>query len=103
MMQVFEKLVRDRIPEIMENAGERPVIRVLEEAEYLSCLQKKLTEEVEEYLESGALEELADILEVVSALAAAQGSSAEALHQAAQKKREARGGFSQRIYLIGKE
>lgn len=103
MMQVFEKLVRDRIPEIMENAGERPVIRVLGEAEYLSCLQKKLTEEVEEYLESGALEELADILEVVYALAAAQGISAEALHQAAQRKREARGGFSHRIYLIGKE
>ena len=98
----FGKLVRDRIPELIAAGGETPVIRVLEDGEYLSRLEDKLDEEVAEYHRSGEPEELADILEVVWALAAARGISGEALTTLRQKKREARGGFSERIFLIRK-
>lgn len=98
----FGKLVRDRIPELIAAGGETPVIRVLEDGEYLSRLEDKLDEEVAEYHRSGEPEELADILEVVWALAAARGISEEALTALRQKKREARGGFSERIFLIRK-
>jgi len=95
------KLVRDKIPSIMEANGQQADIRILGEAEYMRALQEKLKEEVREYLEDRTLEELADILEVVYALAAAEGYTKEDLHQACQQKREKRGGFAERIYLAG--
>ncbi|MDD6200028.1 MAG: nucleoside triphosphate pyrophosphohydrolase, partial [Firmicutes bacterium] len=64
----YQKLVRDKIPELIAAGGETPVIRVLEDGEYLSRLEDKLEEEVAEYRQSGEPEELADILEVVYAL-----------------------------------
>lgn len=69
----YNKLVRDKIPEIILAQGEKPVTRVLEDAEYLACLEQKLREETAEYLESGKLDELADIMEVVYALCEARG------------------------------
>ena len=66
-------------------------------------LLKKLDEEVAEYKESGETEELADILEVLLALAKAQGVSAEELQRICTEKRKARGGFAKRIFLIGKD
>ena len=99
----FNKLVRDRIPAIIEAGGERPVTRILNDEEYLRCLEQKLDEEVAEYHESGSLEELADILEVVFALAEADGHSKEELMAAYQAKRDARGGFSKKIFLISKQ
>ena len=101
-MKFYNKLVRDRIPEIMESNGETPVTRVLESEEYRSCLESKLDEEVCEFHEGKDPEELADILEVVYALAEAYGCSREALSAIYQTKHNARGGFSGRIYLIGK-
>lgn len=98
----YQKLVRDRIPELIAAGGETPVIRVLEDGEYLSRLEDKLEEEVAEYRQSGEPEELADILEVVYALGAARGVSEEALTALRDRKREARGGFSGRIFLIRK-
>lgn len=98
----YQKLVRDKIPELIAAGGETPVIRVLEDGEYLSRLEDKLEEEVAEYRQSGEPEELADILEVVYALGAARGVSEEALAALRDRKREARGGFSGQIFLIRK-
>ena len=95
------KLVRDKIPQIIEASGATPLTRILETEEYLSCLETKLDEEVQEFHESKATEELADILEVVYALAAAQGCSREQLQQIFDAKHTARGGFEKRIYWIG--
>ena len=95
------KLVRDKIPEIIEASGATPLTRILETEEYLSCLETKLDEEVQEFHESKSPEELADILEVVYALAAAQGCSREQLQQIFDAKHTARGGFEKRIYWMG--
>ena len=94
------KLVRDKIPEIIEASGATPLTRILETEEYLACLETKLDEEVNEYHESKQIEELADILEVVYALAEALGCSRERLMEVYEKKNAARGGFKKRIYWM---
>lgn len=98
----FNKLVRDKIPQIIEAQGETPVTRVLEDGEYQAALGQKLREETAEYLESRELAELADILEVVYALCEADGHTLGELTDAYLKKHEARGGFAKRIFLISK-
>ncbi|MBE6917421.1 MAG: phosphoribosyl-ATP pyrophosphohydrolase [Ruminococcaceae bacterium] len=100
-MKRFDKLVRDKIPQIIEASGKTPIIRILDREEYLVCLEKKLDEEVREFHESKASEELADILEVVYALADAYGCSRETLEEIYMRKHEDRGGFAERIFLIG--
>lgn len=70
---IYNKLVRDRIPEIIEARGKKPNVRILEQEEYLHHLEAKLDEEVAEYHRDKNAEELADILEVVYALAEANG------------------------------
>lgn len=99
----YDKLVRDKIPELIQKAGETPVIRILEDAEYRECLEEKLDEEVAEFHKDQNIEELADILEVVLALNESLGYSREELESAYLEKHEARGGFSDRVFLIGKE
>jgi predicted house-cleaning noncanonical NTP pyrophosphatase (MazG superfamily) len=98
-MKHYSKLVRDKIPQIIEAAGKTCTCSILTEREYRALLDAKLNEEVVEYQESGALEELADILEVIRAIAATRGSSIEEIEAIRQEKREARGGFEQRILL----
>lgn len=101
-MTVYNKLVRDKIPQIIENGGEIPSVRILEREEYLLHLEAKLDEEAGEYHKDKNIEELADILEVIYALADTIGSREE-LMEVYQKKHEARGGFEKRVFLIGKE
>ena len=96
----YDKLVRDRIPEIIESAGKKAVTRMADDAEYLSYLRRKLSEEVDEYMASGDVEELADILEVISALGRRAGVPLSRLIEIADDKRRARGGFDGRILLI---
>ena len=102
-MTKYEKLVRDRIPDMIRAQGETPLTRVLNTEEYLRCLEGKLDEEVAEYHREKNPEELADILEVILALAAANGWSREELERIYRRKHDERGGFEERIYLIGKE
>ena len=99
---VYEKLVRDLIPDLIAAQGEKPNIRILDDAEYRGCLSRKLDEEVREFHKENNLEELADILEVVYALAGINGGREEFERIYAQKHEE-RGGFAKRIYLISKE
>lgn len=102
-MVVYNKLVRDKIPELIRSNGEIPNTRILEEEEYLQHLEAKLDEETAEYHRDKNVEELADILEVVFALAEGMGSSREELLSVCRKKQESRGGFRNRIFLISKE
>ena len=99
----YEKLVRDKIPEIIEKQGKTPLIRILEASEYTAYLERKLDEEVGEYHEGKNLEELADILEVIYALTENLGHSREELLEVYQKKHDDRGGFRDRILLISNE
>lgn len=99
MEKVYQKLVRDHIPEIIRQDGGTPVCRTLGEDELLSALRQKLSEEVQEYLLSGETEELADILEVVMALARTQGAPWEEVERILKEKRAARGGFEQGVFL----
>ena len=99
-MSVYNKLVRDRIPELMEAQGKHPVVQILDDAEYTKHLEAKLDEEVSEYHQDKTLEELADILEVVYALAENLGASREELMAVYQAKNQARGGFAKKCFLI---
>ncbi|MDL4813935.1 nucleoside triphosphate pyrophosphohydrolase [Actinomadura opuntiae] len=94
-----EKLVRDRIPDLLRDAGERPEARVAEPGEYASLLRAKLYEEAGEYAASGDPAELADVLEVVHALAALHGMTPADLEARRAAKYAERGGFSGRIVL----
>ena len=98
----FNKLVRDKIPQIIEAQGEKPVTRILSGEEYHAALEEKLREETAEYLESHELAELADILEVVYALCQADGHTLAGLSAAYEEKRKARGGFEGKVFLIAK-
>lgn len=102
-MTVYNKLVRDKIPELIRVQGETPHTRILEQAEYTACLESKLDEEVREFHRDRNLEELADILEVVYALAEDLGNTRQELEAVYERKHEARGGFRDRIFLISKE
>lgn len=99
----YNKLVRDKIPAIIAAQGEKPNIRILNAAEYTACLEQKLDEEVREYHAEKNLEELADIMEVLFALASDLGYSEAALTEAYRKKHDQRGGFGDRVFLISKE
>ena len=99
----YNKLVRDSIPEIIIAQGEKPIIRVMDDKEYIISLEKKLDEEVAEYHESKEIEELADVLEVLYALCEAKGHSVDELMMVYEKKHIERGGFSKRIFLLRKE
>ena len=90
MAKTYHKLVRDKIPEIIESDGKKCVTRALSQEEYLKELRRKLDEEVQEYHESGDHEELADILEVVYALATATGCTEDALNIIRQEKAQKR-------------
>lgn len=103
-MPVYNKLVRDLIPQVIQGSGKECRTRILDEEEYKQELIIKLKEESEEYFTAQnpkeSLEELADMLEVIRALAAVHGSSWEELDALREKKAEARGGFADRVYLI---
>ena len=97
---IYNKLVRDRIPEIIAESGKECRVSTVSGARLLQALQTKLSEELDEFLASDSeLEELADILEVVEALAVQLGSSLSEVEELRQQKRIARGGFEKGIWL----
>ena len=102
MEQIFNKLVRDNIPNIIDNNGEVAVTRVLDDEEYKKELYKKLLEEANEVInstEEETLEELADVLEILSSIASLNNKSIEDIIEIARMKREKRGGFQKRLFL----
>ena len=96
----YHKLVRDRIPEIIRQSGKQCDCSVLPEEDYLLLLDRKLDEELQEYQESKSMEELADLLEVIRAVAKARGSSIDEVEAIRRDKAAKRGGFEQRILLV---
>jgi predicted house-cleaning noncanonical NTP pyrophosphatase (MazG superfamily) len=102
MRVIYHKLVRDQIPAIIAADGHQPVTRILDQAGYEAALRAKLLEEAHEAQAApdGQLaSELADVLEVLQALAAAHHMSWEDIVSEADRKRAERGGFDDRIFL----
>lgn len=103
-MPVYNKLVRDQIPQIIEKSGSRFTTRILHTSEHLTEIKNKLEEEVHEYQETAnaqdALEELADILELIYAALPIHKATFEDLEKIRVAKKAKRGGFEEGIYLI---
>ena len=96
---IYEKLVRDKIPEIIEKSGKQCEIEILSDEKYLEMIDKKLSEELLEYHKDKNLEELADLLEVIYAATKARGYSIEDLEKGRAEKAKKRGGFDKKILL----
>lgn len=99
MVKKYHKLVRDRIPEIIERSGKGCKTRILSDADYLAMVDAKLDEELAEYHQEQNVEELADLLEVIRAAAVARGYSVEELERFRAEKAAERGGFENKILL----
>ena len=95
----YHKLVRDKIPEIIEAQGKKCKVRTLSDDEYLKMIDAKLDEELAEYHEDQNIEELADLMEVIYAAAKARGYSVEELEKVRAQKAEKRGAFEKRLLL----
>ncbi len=100
MIITHNKLVRDNIPDIIENNGQSAKAVILDDEKYTVALEKKLKEETREYLHSRELIELADILEVVEALAKNQGSSFDEVLEMKKQKQIINGAFDKKIFLV---
>ncbi|PID32377.1 phosphoribosyl-ATP pyrophosphohydrolase [Candidatus Saccharibacteria bacterium] len=99
-MPIYNKLVRDNIPQIIASSGRKARCTTLNDADYARELVKKLSEEVAEYVSDGSIEGLADVLEVVYALAAAQGCTLKQLEEARLQKARQRGAFRDKVFLV---
>jgi len=99
---VCNKLVRDKIPELIEKSGARAQIRYLDKKEIRSALTTKLREEIEELAcapEHAILEEAADVYEVLLAFLSCLDHVDKDVIDAAKKKRSEKGSFSKSIWL----
>ena len=103
MERIFNKLVRDNIPDIIASNGEESVTRILTDEEYEVALYKKLLEETNEVISSKSsgetLEELADVLEILMSIAKLNGKTLDDVLKIAAQKKLKRGGFEKRIFL----
>jgi len=98
-MKIYNKLVRDKITDIIEADGRIAKYRILDENEYRQELNKKLQEEVKEYLEDNNVEELADIVEVIYGILNSMDVSIKEFEKIRINKQEKRGAFEKKIYL----
>lgn len=99
-MPIYNKLVRDKILEIIKNNGQKSTHKILDDEDYVKELVNKLSEEVEEYKTDKNTDELADILEVIYALAKLHNCTPEQLEEIRAEKAKKRGGFNEKIFLI---
>lgn len=98
--KIYNKLVRDKIPQIIKKDNKEYEIEIVEKDELIKLLNLKLQEEVTEYLESNDIEELADILEVIYGILDSRNISKKKLEDIRIKKKEERGGFEEGVKLI---
>lgn len=98
-MKVYNRLVRDNIPNLILKDHALPTTRTLNDEEYIDELNKKLLNEVNKYLETNNDEEMVDIIEVIRAILEFNNSSFEELEEKRRKKAEKRGTFKERVYL----
>ena len=99
MPKIYNKLVRDKIVEIIEGKGERAVFHIADETEYWGKLQEKLKEEVDEFIKEPSVGEIADILEVIDAICEFKNFDKLELESVKNKKAEDKGKFKKRIIL----
>jgi predicted house-cleaning noncanonical NTP pyrophosphatase (MazG superfamily) len=98
-MKKYNKLVRDKIPTIMLKDGQLPTTRILDDEEYIKELNKKLTEEVNEYLDGENIEEMVDILEVIRAILDYKDVTYDEIEEKRLKKLKKKGAFKDKVYL----
>ena len=98
-MKVHNKLVRDKIPEIITKDNRKAITKILNDEEYLTELNRKIQEEVKEYLEGNNIEELADIVEVVYGILKAKNISIEEFENIRESKVQKKGAFKEKIFL----
>ena len=98
-MKIYNKLIRDKIIDIIEADGRRAKYRILDDNEYRQELNKKLQEQVKEYLEDNNVEELADIVEVIYGILNSMDVSIKEFEKIRINKQEKRGAFEKKIYL----
>lgn len=99
MEKIYDKLVRDKIPEIIMKSGKACATEVLDDEKYAELLDQKLFEEMLEYHQDKSVEELADIVEVIYAIVKSRGLSVEEFEKIRVSKADERGGFEQKILL----
>ncbi len=99
MTKVYNKLVRDKIPDIIKLSGNMCTVKILDDNEYLEMLDAKFDEELTEYHKDKTLEELADLLELIYAATIAMGHTIEELNELRVEKVEKRGAFNNKILL----
>jgi predicted house-cleaning noncanonical NTP pyrophosphatase (MazG superfamily) len=99
MKKTYNKLIRDKIPQLIKESGRKPTTRILNDEEYFEALINKVVEEIEEYRESGNEEELADVFEVLDSIVKFKDYEPMHIDYLKIKKKEARGTFDQRIFL----
>ena len=98
-MKVYDKLVRDRIPEIIEASGNKCAVEVVSDEIALEYLYKKLGEEVNELLSDKNLDEIADVMEVLFAIGKKYGYSEDEVLSRRNEKKNSRGGFENNLIL----
>jgi len=98
-MKVYNKLVRDKIPEIIEKDGKSCKTHILSDEEYLLALKDKLFEEMKEFSDEMDIKELADIQEIVNAIVKAKGHTQKEFDEIRQIKAAKNGGFEKKIFL----
>ena len=104
MKYVYNKLVRDKIPENINSMnGRKCNYKVLTEEEYIQELDKKLFEEAHEFIEEHSVEELADLMEVIFAIMKVKNISMKELENIRELKNNKKGSFNDKIYLIDVE
>ncbi|WP_316568848.1 nucleoside triphosphate pyrophosphohydrolase [Neobacillus sp. YIM B06451] len=103
-MPIHNKLVRDCIPRVIEKTGKKFSTRIMSQDEYVKELKKKAFEELEEYMntknDTDAVEELADLLEIIHAFVDVHNTTFEKIESVRKEKAKERGGFKERIFLI---
>lgn len=99
IIKIYNSLVRDKITDIIEAEVRMAKYRILDENEYRLKLNKKLQEEVKEYLEDNNVEELADIVEVIYGILNSMDVSIKEFEKIRINKQEKRGAFEKKIYL----
>lgn len=99
MEKQYNKLVRDKIPDIIEEQGNFPIYHILSKTEYTTCLNNKLKEEAEEYLKNNCVEELCDIFEVIKAIYTSMGITDAEFDAVRNQKAQKNGAFRDRIFL----
>lgn len=99
-IKTYNKLVRDKIPKIIENSGRKCKIKIVNDDEAIKLLIEKIKEEVEEFSLNESKEELADLFEILFALCDKKGWKFGEIEKIRIEKREKRGGFDKNIFLI---